>query len=211
MHQLTRSCQPSSRAVPRVGFRSWLTAGAMVAMACFAPAVLADEYADVLQMHRAAKHADALKKADQYLVGKPRDPQMRFLKGVILSDTGKQDEALAMFTKLTEDFPELPVAYNNLAVIYASQSQYDKARVALEMAVRTNPGYATAHENLGDVYLRLAGQAYAKSLQLDPTARSAQAKLKMLGENAPAPTKPAPGAPAAAAPAGAKAPAKTGG
>ena len=210
MHQHTRSCQPSSRAAPRVGFRSWLTAGAMVAISCFAPAVLADEYADVLQMHRAAKHADALKKADQYLAGKPRDPQMRFLKGVILSDTGKQDEALAMFTKLTEDFPELPEPYNNLAVIYASQSQYDKARVALEMAVRTNPGYATAHENLGDVYLRLAGQAYGKSLQLDPTARSAQAKLKMLGENAPAPAKPAPGVPAAPT-TGAKAPAKTGG
>ena len=207
MQQLTRSRPPSTSATPRIGFTSWLTAGALAAMACFAPTALADEYADVLQMHRSAKHADALRKADQYLVGKPRDPQKRFLKGVILSDTGKQDDALAMFAKLTEDFPELPEPYNNLAVIYASQSQYDKARVALEMAVRTNPGYATAHENLGDVYLRLAGQAYAKSLQLDPTARSAQSKLKMLGENAPAPAKPG----AAAAPAGAKAPAKTGG
>jgi len=180
-------------------------------LACLAPTAHADEYTDVLQLHRAAKHADAMKKADQHLATKPRDPQMRFLKGVILSDTGKQDEALTVFTKLTEDFPELPEPYNNLAVIYASQNQYDKARVALEMAVRTNPSYATAHENLGDVYLRLAGQSYAKTLQLDPTARSAQAKLKMLGDNAPAPAKPAAATPAAAAPAGAKAPAKTGG
>lgn len=207
MKQLTRSPQPNTQAARRPGLRSWLAVGTLAAMSCFPPAALADEYSDVLQMHRAAKHADALKKADQHLASKPRDPQMRFLKGVILSDTGKQDDALAVFTKLTEDFPELPEPYNNLAVIYASQSQYDKARIALEMAVRTNPGYATAHENLGDVYLRLAGQSYAKSLQLDPSARSAQAKLKMLGENAPAQAKPAAAAPAA----GAKAPAKTGG
>jgi Flp pilus assembly protein TadD len=181
MHDPTPHRQPGSQPWAR----AVLLAGMLAGLACFAPGALADDYADVLQLHRGAKHAEALKKADLYLVGKPRDPQMRFLKGVILSDTGKQDEALAMFTKLTEDFPELPEPYNNLAVIYAAQSQYDRARVALEMAVRTNPGYATAHENLGDVYLRLAGQSYAKSLQLDPAARSAQAKLKMLGENAP--------------------------
>lgn len=167
------------------GVRAVFTAAMLGAMAVFAPAAQADDYSDVLQLHRAAKHADALKKADQYLAGKPRDPQMRFLKGVILSDTGKQDDALGVFTKLTEDFPELPEPYNNLAVIYAAQSQYDRARVALEMAVRTNPGYATAHENLGDVYLKLAGQSYAKSLQIDPAARSVQSKLKMLGDNAP--------------------------
>ena len=177
-----------------------------VAAACLSSSAHADEYGDVSQLLRTGKFSEALTKADTYLATKPRDPQMRFLKGVILADTGKQDEALTVFTKLTEDFPELPEPYNNLAVIYASQSHYDKARVALEMAVRTNPSYATAHENLGDVYLRLAGQSYAKTLQLDPTARSAQAKLKMLGDNVPAPAKPA-----ADAPAGAKAPAKTGG
>lgn len=143
---------------------------------------MADEYGDVLQLYRGAKYAEALAKAEQYLSGKPRDPQMRFLKGVVLSDSGKTDEALATFTKLTEDFPELPEPYNNMAVIYAAQNQFDKARVALEMAVRTNPGYATAHENLGDVYVRLAGQSYARSQQLDPAARTVPAKLKLVSE-----------------------------
>jgi tetratricopeptide (TPR) repeat protein len=110
---------------------------------------------------------EALSKADQYLAGKPRDPQMRFLKGVIQTESGKPADAVATFTKLTEDFPELPEPYNNLAVLYAGQSQFDKARAALEMAIRTNPSYATAHENLGDVYAKLASQAYSKALQLD--------------------------------------------
>ncbi len=59
-----------------------------------------------------------------------------------------------MFTKLSEDYPELPEPYNNLAVLYAQQKQYDKARTALEMAIRTHPSYAIAYENLGDIYAK---------------------------------------------------------
>ncbi len=142
----------------------------------------ADEYADVSQLVRAGKLPEALAKADSYLAGKPRDPQMRFLKGVIQRDSGKTDEAISSFTKLTEDFPELPEPYNNLAVLYAGQSQFDKARTALEMAIRTNPSYATAHENLGDVYARLASQAYNKALQLDSNNPAVAPKLALIRE-----------------------------
>jgi ketosteroid isomerase-like protein len=83
---------------------------------------------------------------------------------------------------LTEDFPELPEPYNNLAVLYASQNQFDKARTALEMAIRTNPSYATAHENLGDVYARLASQAYNKALQLDGANSAVPPKLATIRE-----------------------------
>jgi tetratricopeptide (TPR) repeat protein len=142
----------------------------------------ADEYADVSQMVRAGKLAEALVKADQYLTTKPRDPQMRFLKGVIQRDSGKTTEAIATFTRLTEDFPELPEPYNNLAVLYAGQSQFDKARTALEMAIRTNPSYSTAHENLGDVYAKLASQAYSKALQLDNDNQAVPPKLALIRE-----------------------------
>ncbi|MEY4884537.1 MAG: hypothetical protein RIS34_2391 [Pseudomonadota bacterium] len=142
----------------------------------------ADEYSDVSQLVRAGKLPEATAKADQYLATKPRDPQMRFLKGVIQRDSGKPAEAIATFTKLTEDYPELPEPYNNLAVMYASQSQFDKARTALEMAIRTNPSYATAHENLGDVYARLASQAYNKALQLDTTNTAVAPKLALIRE-----------------------------
>jgi tetratricopeptide (TPR) repeat protein len=142
----------------------------------------ADEYTDVSQLVRAGKLADALGKADLYLAGKPRDPQMRFLKGVIQRDSGKTADAIATFTRLTEDFPELPEPYNNLAVLYAGQSQFDKARTALEMAIRTNPSYATAHENLGDVYAKLASQAYNKALQLDASNAGVPPKLALIRE-----------------------------
>nr|WP_295776702.1 tetratricopeptide repeat protein [Rhodoferax sp.] len=142
----------------------------------------ADEYADVAQLVRGGKLPEALTKADQYLTTKPRDPQMRFLKGVIQRDSGKTTDAIATFTRLTEDFPELPEPYNNLAVLYAGQSQFDKARTALEMAIRTNPSYATAHENLGDVYAKLASQAYNKALQLDASNAGVPPKLALIRE-----------------------------
>ncbi|EJL82423.1 tetratricopeptide repeat protein, partial [Polaromonas sp. CF318] len=140
----------------------------------------ADDYADVSRLMRAGQFAEAMAKVDQYLATKPRDPQMRFFKGVIQTETGKANEAIATFTKITEDYPELPEPYNNMAVLYAGQSQFDKARAALEMAIRTNPSYATAHENLGDVYARLASQAYSKALQLDGGNAAVPPKLALI-------------------------------
>jgi tetratricopeptide (TPR) repeat protein len=156
----------------------------------------ADEYTDVSQLVRSNKLAEALARADQFLVAQPKDPQMRFIKGVIQRDSGKIGDAIATFTKLTEDYPELPEPYNNLAVLYAGQSQFDKARSALEMAIRTNPSYATAHENLGDIYAKLASQAYNKALQLDNGNQALPPKLALIREIfTPATAKPARPAP----------------
>src|SRR5678816_1903658 len=114
----------------------------------------------------------------------------RFLKGVTLTEQGKTQEAIDTFLKLTQDYPNLPEPYNNLAVIYAGQGQYDKARAALEQSIRTHPSYATAYENLGDVYAKLASQAYDKALQLDKSNSGAQNKLSLVRELVGGPTPP---------------------
>lgn len=140
----------------------------------------ADDASDAGKLFRAGQITEAMQKIDAALSLRPKDPQMRFLKGLILTDQGKQTEAIAIFLKLTDDYPELPGPYNNLAVLYASDGQYDKARIALEMAIRTNPTYGTAHENIGDVYAKLASQAYDKALQLDSGNSGAKLKLTMV-------------------------------
>jgi tetratricopeptide (TPR) repeat protein len=141
----------------------------------------ADNYAEITQLLKTGKAAEALTKADQRLAESPRDPQLRFLRGVAQADSGKHNDAIVTFTKLTEEYPELPEPYNNLAVLYANQNQLDKSRAALEMAIRTNPSYATAHENLGDIYAKLASQAYSKALQLDGSnANSVRPKLALI-------------------------------
>ena len=162
----------------------------------------AEDYSDIIQLLKTGKAAEALVKADQRLAATPRDPQLRFLRGVAQADSGKQGEAITTFTKLTEEYPELPEPYNNLAVLYANQNQLDKARTALEMAIRTNPSYATAHENLGDIYAKLASQAYNKALQLDATsANSVKPKLALIRDLFSADAASKSGRPAAAAPA----------
>ena len=142
--------------------------------------VQADETSEVMKLVQAGQATEAMVKLDQFLALKPKDPQLRFLKGVMLSDAKRSSEAIAVFTLLNEDYPELPEPYNNLAVLYAAQGQYDKARAALEAAVRGNPGYATAYENLGDIYARLAAQAYARALTLDATSASLPSKVAQL-------------------------------
>ena len=157
-----------------------LAAATSIALLMLAPAVRADALQDISKQIKQGQHAQALEQIDKYLAGKPKDAQGRFLKGIVLTEMNKPNEAIAVFSKLTEDYPELPEPYNNLAVIYAQNKQYDKAKTALEAAIRTHPAYATAHENLGDIYARMASQAYDKALQIDSSNASAQNKLALI-------------------------------
>ncbi len=151
-----------------------------LALGLAAPIARADNLADIQKLMKSGQYPQALEKTDAYIASKPRDAQGRFMKGLILTEMNRPVDAIAVFTKLTEDYPELPEPYNNLAVLYAQQKQYDKARTALEMAIRTHPAYAIAYENLGDVYAKLASQAYDKALQLDSSNSAAQGKLSLI-------------------------------
>lgn len=142
----------------------------------------ADDLREAQRLYTQGKQAPALEKVDAFLKAQPRDPQGRFLRGLILTEQKRTAEAIQVFTGLTEDFPELPEPYNNLAVLYASQGNYDKAKSALELAIHTHPSYATAHENLGDIYAQLASRAYDRALQLDKNNTTAQTKLAMVKE-----------------------------
>ena len=184
---------------------------AILAFALAGPAVgaPADDLREAQKLYQAGKLAPALEKTEAYLKAQPREPQGRFLKGLILTEQKKTQEAIQVFTGLTEDYPELPEPYNNLAVLYASLGNYDKAKSALELAIHTHPSYATAHENLGDIYAQLASRAYDRALQLDKNNATAQVKLSMVkdifvAEKRGAAKGDSPKAPAKAEPAAAK-------
>jgi Flp pilus assembly protein TadD len=145
---------------------------------------------------RAGNASAALAAVDKHLAAKPQDADARFLRGVILTELARPDEAFQVFLVLTQDFPELPEPYNNLAVLYAARGDYERARTNLEMAIRTKPDYATAYENLGDVYAQLSVQAYEKAAQLDARNRSAAAKLTLARDLTAYAPKRKPGAPA---------------
>lgn len=164
----------------------------------------ADDVQDANKLFKQGLHAQAMEKVNAYLATKPKDAQARFLKGLIFAEQGNTADAIKTFTSITEDYPELPEPYNNLAVLYAGQGQYEKAKSALEMAIRTHPNYATAHENLGDIYAKMASQSYERALQMDKSNTSAKNKLALIrdlfGKNARTPVKPATAAAAETAP-----------
>ena len=135
----------------------------------------ADDIQDANKLFKQGLNTQAMDKVNAFLATKPKDAQARFLKGLILADQGNTAEAITVFSSLTQDYPELPEPYNNLAVLYAGQGQYEKAKEQLEMAIRTNPTYATAHENLGDIYAKMASQAYDRALQLEKSGPNSSA------------------------------------
>lgn len=155
----------------------------LVFLACCLPALAQANpvgIQDANQSFRQGNHSAALSKVNGFLANNPKDAQGRFLKGLILTELNRYAEAIKVFSELTDDYPELPEPYNNLAVLYAAQADYERAKQSLEMAIRTHPSYTTAHENLGDIYAKMASQAYDKALQLDKSNTSAQTKLALI-------------------------------
>jgi tetratricopeptide (TPR) repeat protein len=166
--------------VPCMTSRSALLWALAVGSACAAPA---DPSAEVQELLKAGRPADALRTLDTLISQHPGDPQLRFKKGVILVDQKRGPEAITVFQRLGQDFPALPEPFNNLAVLYVEQGQLDKARTALESAIRSRPNYGTAFQNLGDVYTRMASRAYARALQIeDPEAAPKLALIRDLYE-----------------------------
>ena len=115
------------------------------------------------------KDADAIIIAK--LKGKPRDAQWRYLEallkaemGLSLKDKDILNNAIFLFERLSEEFPELPEPYNNLAVLYDKMGQEQKAIKSFKLAILNNPNYALAYENLADLYLFLARETYLEGI-----------------------------------------------
>jgi tetratricopeptide (TPR) repeat protein len=188
---------------------------AAVSFAFALPAFAATPVEEAQTLMSQGDYEGALKKLDRYLATSPTDAEARFARGLALVKLNKTPEAIKVFTDLTRDYPQLPEPYNNLAVLYAQQGDYEKARDALEAALATHPSYATAHENLGDIYAALAGASYNRALQLDQANQGIRYKLSLInqlgaqpvaGVAPPSTSKPAGPAVAAAAPAPAPTP-----
>lgn len=161
----------------------------ILAATCAPAAAMADPLYDISQLIKKGKQEQALEMVNSYLSGQPKDAwgrnitQMRFLKGTLLAEQKRTAEAIQVFAKLTQDYPDLPEPYNNLAALYAAQGRHEEARDALERALRTDPAYATAYRNLNEIYARIATQAYDNTLQASKGERPAPALIKELCDN----------------------------
>ena len=144
------------------------------------PTVQSDPHDQVKKLLRQEKYERAVVLVDKYMAVNPRDPQMRFWKAWITDRTGDKQVALNMYLSLTQDYPEIAEPFNNLAVLYAAKGQFSVAKEALDAALRANPNFADAHENMGDVLIQLANYSYQRSLQINPTQRGVSRKITIL-------------------------------
>lgn len=139
-----------------------------------------DAVPEIQRLLQAGDAAQALQRIDAALAKHPEDASMRFRRGVALSILGREPEAVAVFKNLAEEHPEIPASYNNLAVLYGRQGDFQKAREALEKATRAYPNYGAAYANLGDVYTQLATQAYSRAIELNAPDASLPDRLAHL-------------------------------
>jgi Flp pilus assembly protein TadD len=153
-----------------------------IALAWAATAPFAQEVQEIDKLFRAGDTAAAMQRVDKAIADKPRDAALRFQRAVMLTELQRTDEAIEALNSLIEDFPDLPEPYNNLAVLLAAKGSIDSARGLLETALRHDPNYAMAHENLGDVYVRLAQREFERAAAAGRTDPSLQRKLKATRE-----------------------------
>ena len=120
-----------------------------------------------------------------------QDLDREFKAAVAQYESGKYPEAATQLEKLVRELPESFEVQELLGLVYAAQSQNDKANEHLEKAVRLKPNSATAHTNLGNNLLRLgkldlAEQQFKRAATLDPQDYEANHNL---GSSTPAPTR----------------------
>ena len=144
------------------------------------PTVISTPHNDVSKLLRQAKYPQALLLVNKGLATNPRDPQMRFWEGYIFEQLGQPDMAYKIYLDLTREYPELAEPHNNLGVIYASKGDYPNAKNSLDEALRANPNYAAAHENMGDLLVNMARQSYERSLTVEPKQRGIAQKIERL-------------------------------
>ena len=94
----------------------------------------ADDLKDIAQQASQGQQSGAMERINNHINANPNDVQALFMRGVMLAEQGKKDDAIKAFSDITQRFPALPEPYNNLAVLYADQGQFDKAKQALENA-----------------------------------------------------------------------------
>jgi Flp pilus assembly protein TadD len=153
------------------------TAAALLACAVLTQPAFAQSIGEIRGTLARGDLAGALKQAQAASAAKPADAQLRFLLGVVHMDLFQDAEALAVFTALTQQYPELPDPLNNIALLQARAGRLDEARQTLQAALRADPSHRAARSNLGQIYLMLAVQAWELAASAVPADPALQRRL----------------------------------
>jgi len=75
------------------------------------------------------------------------------LLGLIYTQRGQFDQAIAVFEKARQTDPANPEVLNNMATAFMQKRMMDKAEELLQTALQLDPGFTVAYLNLGLLFL----------------------------------------------------------
>lgn len=92
------------------------------------------------------------------------NPDIEFLTAYAYQMNQQNREATRHYRNLIRQHPDLPEPRNNLAMIYLADGDYDRASELLVKAINTHRSYATAYQNLSNIYTGIASEAYRRAV-----------------------------------------------
>ena len=125
----------------------------------------------------------ALRQLEARLATAPDDGKAAYLKGLILMQMSKREEAERWFRMMQVNFPDMPQPYNALAVIFDSRGDLLAAQQVLQELLSRHPEQQGARVNLGNIYLKLARQEFEKALKEKPDDAMIRKKLEAIQES----------------------------
>ena len=114
----------------------------------------------------------SLSECDRILTIAPKQFDALILKGIILSEHGKQIDALVLFNEALEVKKD-PAILNNRANIYQQMKQFDLAMDDYDAAIKLNPRFLEGHYNKANCFKETnqyheAIVWYKKTLKINP-------------------------------------------
>ena len=126
-----------------------------------------------LSLHRAGQFAAAEPLYRQLLEQQAHHPGVLQMLGVLLFQTGRQDEGVLLLQQVVDASPNDPAAHNNLGNALRGLGRHEAAAASFEKAIALRPDFVDAWSNRGNALNDLhrfdeAVQAYDQALALQP-------------------------------------------
>ena len=137
-------------------------------------------YAQAQSMAENGNPRGALKQLETRLSTRPDDSRAAYLKGLVLMQLGRSEEAERWYKMMQANFPDLPQPGNALAVIYAGRGDLPAAEAALRALLEKHPDHTSARVNLARLYVQMAQAEYEKALKDTPDNAMIARKLEAL-------------------------------
>jgi len=128
------------------------------------PLLAATSVQDIQSLLDKKLYVQAARSGEQLLQKHSGDPDIEFLTAYAYQMSQQSGKAARYYQELIREYPELPEPRNNLAMIYLSNGDYDRASELLVNAINTHRSYATAYENLSNIYTGIASEAYRRAV-----------------------------------------------